>query len=82
MKKIFKQHHIKCGTHSGIPNCCIEWFISNWIPVFYVDRDFIQKHHSKNGDAEYIRCPKCIEDNLIIKIKKCDCVFPENKGEK
>ena len=82
MKELHKQHHIKCGKHSGIPNCCIEWFISTWIPAIGVNRDFVAVHHLNNGDVGYIRCPKCIENNSIVAIEKCDCVFPENKEDK
>lgn len=77
MTELIRHHHIQCGKHSGIPECCIEWFVSTWLPAYFVNHDFVQKYHSNNGDVGYIRCLNCIKDNLIVEIKECECKFPE-----
>jgi hypothetical protein len=64
--------HITCGLHSGIPLCCISFFIFFWNGN--IDRpgklfDMVRKDKNSN----YIRCPLCIKRNHIIKVKPCNC---------
>lgn len=60
--------HTKFGKHSNIPDCCI----NHWI---YLKNNKIKQEREKN--IRYIRCPKCKENNIIIKIHKCNqnCIF-------
>jgi hypothetical protein len=69
-----KNHHVVCGRHSGIPECCIEWFVGPWqktilnIPVLW------KAYWDYNGEkASYIRCPGCIEGDKSVCLSSCDC---------
>jgi hypothetical protein len=49
-----------CGRHSGIPECCIAWFVTH-------------KGEPRPDDpsAEYVRCPECMASNLVVELKSC-----------
>ena len=68
-------YHIECGRHSGIPECCIDWFIGPWqtVKTFGWAWALYWRENNKDVDVEYIRCLKCIKDSVIIDLKECDC---------
>ena len=69
LKKI-EAYHRGYGKLSGIPDCCIEFFVGDWENIWNVPSKS-RSYHTKNGtDVPYIRCPKCIETNYIVDINK------------
>lgn len=60
------------GRHSGIPECCVNFFVSKNIPELM---EWNKK--SKKDNAKYVRCPQCIETNHVVKLLQCsrDCWF-------
>jgi len=68
-------YHVECGRHSGIPECCINWFIGPWsaIRTFSWAWSLYWRENNKGVDVEYIRCLECIKDSVIVDIKECDC---------
>ncbi|MBK26101.1 MAG: hypothetical protein CME70_19040 [Halobacteriovorax sp.] len=68
-------YHVKCGRHSGIPECCIDWFVGPWsfIRTFGEEWALYWQMNDKDKGVEYIRCPKCIEESIVIGIKECVC---------
>lgn len=69
-------YHRECGRHSGIPECCINWYIGPWnevvaqVPYLWAT---YWKANNTPIEVEYIRCPVCIENSKIVMIKECDC---------
>ena len=68
-------YHIECGRHSGIPECCINWFIGPWssVRIFGWVWTLYWRENNKGGDVEYIRCLECIKNLTVVDIKECDC---------
>lgn len=66
-------YHRECGRHSGIPTCCVDWFVGPWSEV-RIFGPFWKLYWDKNGDnVNYIRCLRCAEDNKAVELKDCDC---------
>jgi hypothetical protein len=67
--------HHECGRHSGIPECCIDWFIGPWSSISIPGKAWALywKENDKARNVEYIRCPTCIKKSIVVKIKGCDC---------
>jgi hypothetical protein len=68
--------HRECGMHSGIPECCIDWYVGPWkdvvltIPYLW---EAYWKANNRDDEVDYIRCPMCIEHSIVAIIKECDC---------
>lgn len=60
--------HTLYGKHSGIPDCCIKFFITNWPQLL------IKVGHARHRDpiAEYVRCPSCLATNRLVQIHYCN----------
>jgi len=73
--RFMHDYHRKCGRHSGIPECCINWYINSWstivanVPVLW--RAYWDYNNTE--DAGYIRCSACIENSIVVELKECDC---------
>ena len=68
--------HRACGRHSGIPECCIDWFLGPWRDVVSVVPYLWKAYWEANNEHEevdYIRCHSCIAASRVVKIKECDC---------
>ena len=68
-------HDIKCGRHSGIPWCCIFWFIFVWCPLWGCKR--LREWYVLKVvlDWDYVACPICwlTKKNKGEKLKSCNC---------
>lgn len=78
---------VECGMHSGIPDCCIKFFVTVWVWVpktrkSKTFRDYWNKMEKKykygkdtldNGAKYlgYIPCPSCLHKNNFIQVKDC-----------
>jgi hypothetical protein len=74
----------ECGSHSGIPKCCIEFFVTKWWPLCLVgaigpieDRQAVVKHRARLLGVEFrhVPCDACLETGNTIELKPCppDC---------
>lgn len=69
-------YEIECGVHSGIPVCCIAFYVQDWfkIKVFTVYRrelnKFTKKHKFFIG---YIPCPRCFLLERFVSLTPCTC---------
>lgn len=43
------REHVSCGLHSGIPVCCIVWYLTGWRALGALDRVFGE--HEDFGDG-------------------------------
>ncbi len=79
MNKKEKQWHIQYGKDSGIPDCCIDFFVNEWL---YTSDNFPRLHitytnfitrieKEQNIRFEYIPCPNCIQNPKVLKNIKC-----------
>lgn len=66
-------YNINCGLHSGIPKCCILYYISSWHPTLRDNYWIIKKKLLGADRGFYVTCPRCILENKIVNLKKCNC---------
>ena len=66
-------YHRECGRHSGIPECCIDWYVGPWSRVVSAIPYLWEAYWKANGAADYIRCPVCIENSVVVVIEECNC---------
>ena len=77
--------HWECGRHSGIPDCCIVYFMIRWNNGIGENTELRNSHWNREKivevqfekSIEYVRCPSCIENGIIVKIKECSCYDTE-----
>jgi len=61
-------YHVELGRHSLIPDCCIRFFIVEWMPGLNTN-----KLYKRAIDGwGYVPCPKCLNENHKIKIRICE----------
>ena len=77
------EHHVICGRHSGIPECCICWYIGSWQKTCDVPKlwETYWEANYEHAEPDYIRCPKCIASNHVVEIKRCACYKKRVKSE-
>lgn len=76
----------ECGRHSGIPECCIQYFVEVWDPLFYAADSWsskVEERHVLVGVFErvygakfrHIPCDACLLDGKAIRLQRCppDC---------
>jgi len=69
-------HDWVCGRHSGIPDCCIRFFIGPWREIYANPPHHAEYWHIMKDIApmaEYILCPECIVESRVVTTKECDC---------
>jgi hypothetical protein len=70
-------HHIECGlVHSGIPACCVKYYITKriWMPIKERDADNVKIRKITDNWKEpvtYIPCPECLKRKRFVKVKRC-----------
>lgn len=75
---------VECGFHSGIPACCIKFYVTKWMWLNHKGKFFISywdrmnKHKwtfDEKGEAvpafQYIPCPKCLAQHRFTKLLPC-----------
>ena len=70
---------IHCGLHSGIPECCVLFFLTCW-PI-------IRRYEDETGEPSiyrvlvleaeteskgYIPCPACLASRRFVEMRECD----------
>ncbi len=68
------QVHWLFGRHSGIPDCCIAFFTTEWD---YLAHDYYAgRVHQANWG--YVPCPKCLDSGRQIWVRNCarECGTP------
>ena len=67
-------HDIRCGLHSGIPLCCILWFITCWKPLHrHICSGYFQVMWLRGADFDHIPCPICLARGREDGVADCDC---------
>jgi hypothetical protein len=70
---IDRQYHIEFGIHSGIPSCCIEFFVDEWdAKRLWRQDDLPLVREIHESGAQYVQCPKCLMNNCVVDLHFCD----------
>jgi hypothetical protein len=80
-------HDIECGTHSGIPPCCIAWFMlvrvhqdpggSEWLAY---ERLLGRAMRGRKRHVGYAPCPACIAARRFVRVRLCRCEFADDRS--
>jgi hypothetical protein len=62
--------HYRCGLHSGIPKCCIRFFVRSWW-----DLEPNARPDRSRSKANYVQCPACYKARRAVQTKTCECVW-------
>lgn len=75
----------ECGRHSAIPECCIQYFLDVWDPLFF-QADGWPKVEARQAlvrvferiygiKSRYIPCETCLLNGHVIVLQRCppDC---------
>lgn len=71
---------VECGFHSGIPACCIRFYVTVWLWLELESRsdrensEVFKSYRRKLREVEhpgYIACPECISTEFFVKMKDC-----------
>lgn len=77
---------IECGLHSGLPRCCIAFFVKVWWP-FMCAIDELPPSTGTNSRADfdeyqrwttqpgYVPCPRCVLDENFVEVLPCECAL-------
>lgn len=71
-KTVSKEYHIAYGRHSLIPNCCIQFYVTEWEP-FYETKWRETAYHELiyKSEYDYVPCPACFFGNNRVVIRDC-----------
>jgi len=79
-------HDVECGTHSGIPPCCIAWFMlvrkhmvpgsPEWLAY---ERTLRAARPKRRGHVGYATCPTCIAARRFVRVRSCTCSRASDK---
>lgn len=78
-------HHVTCGLHSGIPECCVLFFVTVWYdgkhPLDWPPgkRTYQQAMRRTIGTVNYVPCPGCLTRRTFIKTRRCRCLHPQTR---
>ena len=60
------------GLHAGIPACCIQFFVSVWLP-FMQYRRYGRSYFRTVWAWTYIPCLECSLRRKIVHVRRCSC---------
>lgn len=71
-------HQVDCGLHSGLPVCCIEFFVTAWWPLAMLGQHeamscYNQLRADLGVSCDYIPCPDCLAKREFVKVERCNC---------
>lgn len=66
---------VECGLHSGIPECCILFFVRVWSGMSRWHREAYWWTEEDMGVERpgRILCPACVVERRMVELKECDC---------
>lgn len=85
--------HIECGVHSGLPPCCIGFYVTIWWPARAAEEPWCAEytaHSQALGDPRpgYVLCPRCMAEALLrigsgrparyAAVLACGCALPQD----
>ena len=73
--RLTKFYHIICGLRSGIPECCVKFYLTEWQEMNKRDKN---NYLAATKRWSYIPCNKCKDTKHIAELKECHCVGYSN----
>lgn len=80
---LWNKNVIKCGLHSGIPECCVAFYVLAWedlyaMPEYAKAMDKVRhlgRHRAANNYRliGYVPCPACLLAETFVKVRRCKC---------
>lgn len=83
------REHIECGRHSGIPACCVAWYLTGWRALNAIDDVFGESEDFGDGIVMrtrgltvsyigrrpwgYVPCPVCAVLGRRVEVRSCSC---------
>ena len=69
---VSREFHIAYGRHSGIPDCCIKFFVEEWnAKELWRDKTLYIVRAINASPAHYVQCPECLGQSQIVGIRDC-----------
>ena len=77
-----KAFHRECGRHSGLPECCIDWFVFAVMPIFADAMNMasriefltlLKAYYNVPTTVRYQPCPKCMINQTFVDVLPCKC---------
>lgn len=66
------KYHRAFGIHSRIPDCCIEFYVTEWHPFFETKwRGTVYDDAVTESGFKYVPCPKCFYTDSRAEIRIC-----------
>lgn len=63
---------IVCGINSGIPPCCIKYWVQKWMWIdWHNPPPWAVKRRKLGKGFGYVPCPKCLKSKKIVRLKDC-----------
>jgi hypothetical protein len=68
----YLQTAVECGIHSGLPACCIRFFITDkmWMQE-NSNREYLTKIQLTGKNWGYIPCPVCLQSGRVVEVLSC-----------
>lgn len=92
MVKEIKDFHIAFGLKSGIPRCCVDFWVNEYCGTLDTHPNLWMAYHNiltdvrvKEGrDIRYVPCPSCLSNRVFVKTIECspDDAFPYHLRDK
>jgi hypothetical protein len=72
----YRRAMIECGRHSGIPGCCVAYFIQYWQPLCMTytpeAEEAINERNERCPDGyNYVPCEECLANGDQIELRTC-----------
>lgn len=79
MNEKLKEFHIQFGRDSGIPECCIQFYVNEWVDIctnypkmFTMYHNQLQLRRKTMGQNwNHTPCPTCLYSGKVVKVIKC-----------
>jgi hypothetical protein len=75
----FTVKHVHCGLHSGLPDCCILFYITCWWPLTLAESDDDEGNPYRDlldgaggRGSGYVPCPGCLAARNFVEVRPCD----------
>jgi hypothetical protein len=69
-----------CGAHTGIPPCCVDWYVRVWLPFLRrttwgptepANIAYLEQSRAMPDYVQYKPCPGCRHVGAYVVIRRC-----------
>lgn len=62
-------YHLAYGRHSGIPDCCIRFWLTEWETEMTQRTTYARL--VRRASRGYVPCPKCLINKSFVQVRSC-----------